>query len=115
MSDNETLVTNNTTETFNNITLSKRLILVNIKINLYEYHTDNIDYINKAIELTVDLLHRQKDNNYIEEVIGIDNELKMSFKEISEWLNNLRVLGSKNKRVQIFFELQINYLVVKLY
>jgi len=58
MSDNETVVTTNTMETYDNIITGKLTILINIKIPLYEYYIDDIDYMNEAIELLVDLLNK---------------------------------------------------------
>ena len=72
--------------------------------------------MNKGIEFTVDLLNKWKNNSYIEGVIRIDNEVKIDqFEDITKWIHNPRVLGSKEKKVQIFFKLQTNISIVDLY
>ena len=72
--------------------------------------------MNKGIELIVDLLNKWKDNLYIEGVIGLDNKVRIDqFEDIAEWLHSPRVLGSKEKKVQLFFKLQTNASIVDLY
>ena len=78
--------------------ISKRIVVINAKIPLYEYYKDNINYMNDIIELTINLLYKWKDSNHITRVIGIDDELKTdNNKDIAEWLNDFRVIGSKDR------------------
>ena len=72
--------------------------------------------MNEGIELIVDLLNKWKDNSYIEGVIGIENKVQIDqLEDIAKWLHNPRVLGSKEKKVQLFFKLQTNISIVEIY
>ena len=57
-SDNETVVTKNSTQTFDNVNTSRKTILATIKIKLRDYCENNNDYMNEGIELIVDLLNK---------------------------------------------------------
>ena len=71
--------------------------------------------MNEEIKLTVNLIYKQIEGTNIARVIGFDNELKTdNFKDLIDWINELRVLGKHNRKVQIFFEIQESILVPEL-
>ena len=57
-SNDEIVVKKNSTQTFDNISITRKTILIIIKIKLRDYYENNNDYMNKGIELTVDLLNK---------------------------------------------------------
>ena len=89
--------------------------MVSTKIELRDYYTDNINYMNEGIELTVELITQWKEQRHIKGIISIDNKSIIdNFDDITEWINNPRVLGKKYKKVEIFFEIQIVLSVLNL-
>ena len=102
-SDNETVITKYSAQivqTFDNHHTKRKTVLVTIKVKLCEYYKNDTDYINEGIELMVDLLHKWKDNHYINKIIRLDNEIIHDyFEDITEWIHDPRVFGGKEKKI----------------
>ena len=56
-----------------------------MKLDLNEYYIDNIDYMNEAIEIVVNLIQKQSDGGKISRIIRFNKVLKRdNYKEITE-------------------------------
>ena len=84
--------------------MKEMMILLIIRLANQKYTNDNWKAIIEGIERTIDIVEQLSKNGNIIGVVEFSSMIKRKdYNGIEEWTYVLRVIGTKIKKVQVFF------------
>ena len=115
MKENNQELYENSSQYSTNDKIEVKMLLLTMKVVRKPEFKEDLNCYKEVVKTVVKLVTKQAEDGNIAGVVEFNSNTKCkSFKEVNDWVYDPRILGKKNKKVQMFFKVQTTLREVEL-